>query len=116
MKTQIALNDAIGKTLTGHTSSWGASQMLLIFGDEFVCLEAKRGYENGEEDIEEARLDLCMFGDDPLVESGICTQDELDQIREAKSAEEKRRYEYNEQVIYERLKAKFEANTQNPQP
>lgn len=109
MKTQTTLQNAIGKPLTDYAySAWG--QLLLIFGDEYVCLGVKRGYEHGDEEIEEEELTLFDFGDETLIEKGVISREDLESMRLEQNAKEQRRREDSDRAAYERLRAKFESN------
>lgn len=103
MKKPITLQNAVGKTLTNSVFSM-FDQMLLVFGDEYVCLEHKR------DDIEEDDLNLFDFGDDLLINAGILSADELSTKRAERDAIRNQQYEEEERANYERLKARFEEN------
>lgn len=100
MKKPITLQNAVGKTLTQFSFSI-FGQMLLVFGDEYVCFAAI-GDELGEED-----LNLFEFGDNLLLKAGILSADELSTKRAERDAAHKQRYEDEQRAIYERLKARF---------
>ena len=110
MKTQTTLQSAIGKPLTGYAESYG-DQILLIFGDEYVCLAVRRGYERGEEEIAELKLDLFDFGDEELVSKGVFSQEEMKSLRAERDAQRQRQSEALKFAAYQRMRAKFEASS-----
>ena len=67
----------------------------------------------GNEEIEEAELELHNFGDSELIRVGITTEDELNRIRvehdAIKRAEHQRKEDARDKVEFERLKKKFDA-------
>ena len=109
MKTQITLEQAKGKTLTGAIfSTWDAG-LLLTFGDEFVCLASSSGYDGDSEIEEETLTHECLqtFPQDKLIEQGYTTQDELDAIQESLQQDRNARKEEQERASLARLKKKY---------
>lgn len=110
MKTQTTLQKATGKPLSDCAESQ-CGQILLIFGDEYVCLGVCSGYERGDEEIEESELDLFDFGDETLIEKGVISREELENRRANRNAQFQRQIEERERASYMRLRAKFETNS-----
>lgn len=107
MKKLIRLSQAIGKTLTGISEGFGTQ--VLMFGDEFVALEAtsdRDGYCSIDDagNVEKVLNDFCRRS---LVQLGILSQEELDDRIRARA----RRYADDELASkrrkYEELKREF---------
>ena len=63
MKKEIKLSEALGKILVGFESSFTSGQAVLVFADgTFSTLGIDRGYEHGNEEIEESELKVLDFG------------------------------------------------------
>ena len=107
MKKEIKLKNAKGKVLTDYAFSCVSGQGILVFGDEFTSLNIDIGYERGDETIEESKLKITSFEDDVLIELGILSQKELNDISERESAERKKRSEKWEKEQYEKLRLKY---------
>lgn len=109
MKTEIKLSEAIGKTLA--TVEFALSgQCVIIFNDDtFTTLGIEQGYDPGDEQIVEDRLNIFEFGDTALVRVGIATFDELMAMRQAKNDKRQAEQEIRERCEFERLKRKFSA-------
>jgi len=108
MKTQTKLEKVTGKTLTGFAESYIEGQIILIFGDEFVCLGVDRGYESGDERVVEDNLDWLGFGHDTLIDKGLITEDELTSMKANKHAVFKAKQEARDLITYNNLRVKFE--------
>lgn len=106
MKTQITLKAAIGRTLTGIAESYG-SETALIFGDVFVNLKALSGYDGSDASIEERDLSVFDFGDQALIESGIATEKEIQDLRDERHRRYVRAEEAAERRRFEELSRKY---------
>jgi len=85
MRTQITPEEAIGRRIEGiFFSTNNAQAVITVSGKAFVCLVAKRGYDQDDE-IETDKLQIFDFGDDAIVESGIATKEELEAMRKAEA-------------------------------
>ncbi len=109
MKQQIPFTMAVGRPLTGYAFGPVNGQLLLVFGDYYVCLGVERGYESGDESINEEPLAPLDFGDDYLLGAGVFSVDELTAMKEAKNNEYKARREAQERKMFEELRAKYES-------
>jgi len=116
MRQEVKLTAAVGKTLEGvaFSSGYSVGQAVLTFSDgTFATLGVSRGYEAGDEEIEEDDLILFGFGDDELVRVGVVTAEELQALREAKDAQSlaalQAAQEARDRQEFERLKRKFGA-------
>ena len=107
MKKEIKLKDAIGKVLTDYSFSHFSKQGILVFGDEFTTLDIDIGYDRGEETIEEGKLSIHHFEHNVLIDLGIFSKKELNDINERESAERKKRSEKWEKEQYEKLRLKY---------
>ena len=106
MKAQTTLQNAVGKTLTDYAETqWG--QLLLIFGEEYVCLGVKRGYDPGDEEIVESKLDLFGGEDETLIAKGVISQDEMETLKAKHAAQQQLHQKAKEQAAYKRLREKL---------
>lgn len=115
MKTEVKLTQSIGKTLeaVAFSGNYVGGKCVLVFSDgTFATLGVNRGYEAGDEEIEEIALPVFEFGDAELIRVGIVTVDELAQMR--KDRDDKARSqiaeaeERRDRAEFERLKRKYE--------
>jgi hypothetical protein len=109
MKTEINIEQAIGKTLVAYAFSEDSGQAVLVFTDNtFSTLGVSTGYEIGYEHIIEDKLNPEKFGDTLLIKANIYSEEELaimwDKLDEIDKANE----EASERKAYERLRRKFE--------
>lgn len=114
MKTEVTLEQAIGKTLQGIEASYTCGQMVLAFTDgTFTALGVSRGHERGDETIDGESLELHHFGDEALIRLGVTTNEELSEIRSTRDAERaaanRLQQDARDQAEFLRLKLKFEA-------
>lgn len=110
MRTEIKLSDAIGKTLEGFEFSNTCGQAVLTFTDgTFSTLGVDRGYEKGDEQIEESKLSLFDFGDNKLIALGIIPEEEMDEKTEQRRKAVANSRAQTERAEYERLRRKFES-------
>lgn len=107
MKTQTTLREARGERLTDFGRSL-RDDLLLIFGDYYVCLRAMQYYDDPV--IEETSLDLFGFGDDALIAKGVVSESELEELRQVRDAEQEAQFQSSERAAYERLRKKFEGD------
>ena len=106
MKKRSTLEESVGKTLTYIYEASDHSEILMVFGEEYVCLTVVEGYD--EHEIREVSLDACQWiWDRDLIKAGIFTNDEIDARNEAK---EFQRLE-SERETYNRLRKKFEGKS-----
>ena len=110
MKKEIRLTEAIGKTLEGFEFSITCGQAVLTFTDgTFATLGVDRGYEAGDEEIEETELELFNFGHDKLIALGIISKEEMDEKREQLRKASADSQAQRDRAEYERLRRKFES-------
>ena len=110
MKTEVTLDQAIGRTLQGIEASITCSQMVLVFTDgTFTTLGVDRGYNYGDGMLEGQELKLHHFGDKELIRLGVTTGEELNAIRNAREAAYRLQQEARDRAELVRLKRKFES-------
>ena len=81
MLKEIPIEESIGKSLARICSSVITSQTVMVFSDgTFTTLEVKHEYDCHCR-VVGAALKLFDFGDRKLVESGILTYEEIDELR-----------------------------------
>lgn len=107
MLTQTTLEKAKGRTLTGVAQSSFGNEIVLIFGYYYCLLGIRRGAESDEDEIREGDLNVLDFGSPPLVEAGVVTVAEVEEIRQAQLASQRRDQEAYDRREYERLQRKF---------
>ena len=110
MLQEITMEEAKkeGKAIAGYDFSFTCGQMVIVFRDgTFTTLGIQRGWESGDEEIEESYLELSQFGDDKLIELGIITAQELETIKSEKDKKYAEAQEKHEKAYYERLKRKY---------
>lgn len=108
MRQEVTLTHAIGKTLEDVAYSTYSNQMVITFTDDtFATLGVTRGYEVGEEQIDEDQLSLLDFGDRELLRVGILTSEELKKLRDDRTALLQADREARDKAEFERLKQKF---------
>lgn len=111
MKKEITLSEALGKTLEDFEFSNVIGQAVLVFDDDtFTTLDTDMGYDHGDQKIKEGKLELHQFGDTELIDLGIVTQAELDDMRQIKSKNALTEKEKRELAEYKRLRAKYESH------
>lgn len=83
MKTEIKMNDAIGKTIKDFAFSGTYNgQAVIVFDDDtFATLGIQFGYEGMDADIVERELNITEFGDSEIERVGIATEQEIIDIR-----------------------------------
>ena len=106
MKKQITLKEAKGLKMTECKESL-FGQMLIIFGDKFVCLGVEQGYESQDQSVIEEDLDLFHFGDKELIESGVISKEELQYKKQERSDMMKKQNEERELLQLKRLQQKY---------
>lgn len=110
MKTEITLEQAVGKTLEGFVKSFTCGQMVLTFTDgTFATLGIDRGYGSGDETIVQERLALNDFGDETLIGIGVTTKEEIVSFRHERDKNNRKNQEDRERIQYLALKKKYEA-------
>jgi hypothetical protein len=111
MLQEIALKDAMGKTLQTFEASSTCSQAILVFTDgTFTTIEVTTDrYDLDPSDtiITEGKLRLLNFGDDALIRLGIMTTDELDAKRYPKDEGFRQAIEAKERAELAKLLAKY---------
>ena len=109
MLEKIALKDAAARNLalSGSELSYCGMQLVLVFEEGFYCGLA---LDDRSESIElrEAQFDLLDFGEEFLIELGVCSDEDIRLLVEAHTAAANKRIQAKERVQYERLKAKFD--------
>jgi hypothetical protein len=111
---QIHEQDAAGKTVKAIVRAAYGAQLLIVFdGGLFVAYDIDRGYESGDETVvplNPGEFDPTQWsgGPAPLIEAGIVTQQEVDEIAAKQRAEQEKRIAASERQQYERLRQKFE--------
>lgn len=109
MKKEITLSNAVGKILKGFEFSCSCGQAVLIFTDDtFATLKVDIGYDRGDVEIADGKLELYDFGDDQLIGLGVITKTELNEKRDKKSREFLSKQENAEREQYEILRGKYE--------
>ena len=110
MKEEIALSKCLGKTLAGYAFSITCCQAVMTFTDgTFATIGISRGWDPGEIEFIEEKLNLHDFGDDKLICLGVITQSELNEMRDQKVKESLIERENAELALYEKLRNKFES-------
>jgi hypothetical protein len=105
MLTEIRLTDCIGRTLRAAEYSHDWAQLALIFTDgTFATLGVSRGCENGDEEITENQFNWESFGYQRLVQSGIMTQEEVQQRQEERDHRIKERRRERDLAEFESLR------------
>jgi len=84
-------------------------QLLLVFGDEYVCLGVDIGHEAGDDEITETCLEILSFWDEALIQNGVVTAEEIAQARAGRTEQARRVKEAIDRQEYERLRRKFES-------
>ena len=108
MKQEIKLTEALGKTLKDVAFSYTCGQAVLVFTDgTFSTLGVLRGYEPGDESVDEVSLELNNFGDAELIRVGVTTEEELNRIRSVQQIEHNEKRDAADRAYFERLKKKF---------
>lgn len=106
---QVQIKDATGKTIKACVFKWDNGELLIAFQDDtYAILEVQRGYDPGEEEICDGRLDVLRFGEDALVDAGLLDADKAKAMREQYEEECARANRERERQQYERLRRQFE--------
>ena len=114
MKKQISLKESVGKILTNYEFVFG--QLLLIFENEFVFLKPIHGYECGDDEIIEYKLEMLDFGDHLLIRHQILSKEELENLKKEKDRLRLQRLEEEERLQYEKLKKKYDNTNKSKTP
>ena len=107
MKTEVILEQSIGKTLQGYESSITCGQMVISFTDgTFTALGIER-YDPDYATIVGEPLVFQDFGDELLTNLGVATTEELKELRNKRNAEFNKKLDAREHAEFLRLKRKF---------
>lgn len=106
---EITLDQMRGKTVSGYV--YGDNEIMLVFKEGvYTVIEAFRGYEDGI-DIGQGEFDHTNFNDEMLIEAGVFTEKELEELTEAAKRDFELKSEKADRIQYARLKKKFEVNS-----
>lgn len=109
MYRQISSEEATGKTVKSVAQCFASEQLLIVFESQnFLCFKAKLDSTGEMAELVEADLDLDSFNREKLIEHGIITKEESEQMDRRKEEEWRKEKEETERREYERLKRKFE--------
>lgn len=118
MKTEVKLEEIVGKTISGVAKSITDQHLAIAFTDEtLICLGIDYGYEKGDECIVNTPFNRSRFIFNELVSAGVMTQEEVEEtmVAEKREREEKARLSLelsmsNEYNTYLALKKKYEGS------
>jgi hypothetical protein len=106
----ILLDEAAGTTLRSIIRNW-QEKIMLVFEGGYVVLEAQRGDEEGEVELDETGMDLDEarkeFGAKKLIEAGVSTVEEMKALRKQSEADERAHQEAVDLELFYALKTKL---------
>jgi len=107
VKTQITIEESIGKTVASILSSEISNQLVVNFTDQtFTAFGIESGYDN-DHTITPTELNWFDFGIDTLIEAQLCTQEDCDAWRQESEQVFLEKQKKWDQDTYTRLKAKL---------
>jgi len=118
MKTEVELEEIVGKTISGVAQSITAQCLLIAFTDgTFTCLGIEYGYDPGDECLVNIPFNRSRFIFSELVGAGLMTQEDVDEVMAAEKREREERARFslelsmsNEYNTYLALKKKYEGS------
>ena len=110
MLTEIPLSQQIGKTLSKICNAEYSGPMVLVFSDgTFSTIRPTRECEDAPSSIEESRLNFLDYdlSDKQIIDAGLCTQNELFEMRESRKRINEENIKKYKKQQYEALKREF---------